>query len=227
MVPAEDGSWMLEPVPFVVTGGEVHIYSRSNSTYLVVENKQSFADLNGHWARNSVERMAARMIADGAAPDQFQPDKAITRAELAAFLIRALGLSTTDAGRAGEFNDVSGTDWFAGAVQSAAAMKLVQGYGDGSFRPGEAVTRQELAVMVQRAAELAGTAPASASGLQHPPYSDGAAIAGWAKTAVDALTSQGLLSGLPDGSFAPGGQATRAECLYLLDNLLTRLDFSK
>lgn len=224
MASAADGSRSLEPVPFRITGGEVHIYSRSNDIYLLLENKRSFADLNGHWAQDSVERMAARMIADGTAPDAFQPDKALTRAELAAFLARALGLSLSAPDHAGEFTDVSGTDWFAGAVRSAAAMKLAEGYEDGSFRPDEAVSRQELAVMVNRAAELAGLAPAAA--VEFPPYMDEAAVSPWAKAAVDALTGQGLLSGLPDGSFAPAAKATRAECLTLLDSLLARLDFS-
>ncbi|RAU91652.1 hypothetical protein DQG13_28970 [Paenibacillus sp. YN15] len=103
-------------------------------------------------------------------------------------------------------------------------MKLAEGYDDGSFRPGEAVSRQELAVMVNRAAELAGLAPAAA--VAHPPYVDEAAVSPWAKAAVEALTGQGLLSGLPDGSFAPAAKATRAECLTLLDSLLARLDFS-
>ncbi|WP_258525925.1 S-layer homology domain-containing protein [Paenibacillus sp. YN15] len=224
MASAADGSWTPEPVPFRVADGEIYIYGRGNNIYLLVENERSFADLNGHWARDSVERMAARMIADGTAPDAFQPDKALTRAELAAFLVRALGLSSSVPERAGGFTDVSGTDWFAGAVGSAAAMKLAEGYDDGSFRPGEAVSRQELAVMVNRAAELAGLAPAAA--VAHPPYVDEAAVSPWAKAAVEALTGQGLLSGLPDGSFAPAAKATRAECLTLLDSLLARLDFS-
>lgn len=230
MVPAADGSWMLEPVPFRVAGREVHIYSRINSTYLLVEHTRSFADLNGHWARNSVERMAARMIADGMAPDEFQPDKIVTRAEAAAFLVRALGLSPSDPGGANsKFTDVGAGDWFAGAVRTASAMKLVEGYGDGSFRPGDAVTRQELAVMVHRALELAGMNPAasaSAAGPALAPYSDAAAIAGWAKPAVEVLTRQGLLGGTLEGRFDPATQATRAESLALLDRMLAQLDFS-
>lgn len=225
MIPAAGGGWTLDPVPFRMMNGEVHIYSRSNSTYLLVENKRSFADLNGHWARDSVERMAARMIADGTAPEEFQPDKALTRAELAAFLVRALGLAPSAGGRIEAFADVSGSDWFAGAVQAAVAARLVDGYGDGSFRPDQAVSRQELAVMTHRAAEFAGTGAAQAQ-PSSAPYGDEAEIAAWAKPAVDALTRQGLLNGMEDGSFAPGGEATRAESLMLLARLLERLEFS-
>ncbi len=230
MATAADGSLMLEPVPFRVAGGDVHIYSRTNSTYLLVEHTRSFADMNGHWARSSVERMAARMIANGIGPDQFQPDKTVTRAEVAAFLVRVLGLSPSASGEHNStFNDVGAADWFAGAVQTASAMKLVEGYGDGSFRPGEAVTRQELAVMVHRAAELAGMNPAAstpAAGPVQMSYSDDAAIAGWAKPAVEVLTRHGLLGGTPEGCFAPTAQATRAESLVLLDRMLAQLDFS-
>ncbi len=230
MAPAADGRWVLEPVPFRVTGGEVHIYSRTNSTYLLVQHTRSFTDLNGHWAKNSVERMAAHMIADGVVPGEFQPDKIVTRAEVAAFLVRVLGLSPSASGEHNStFNDVGAADWFAAAVQTASAMKLVEGYGDGSFRPGEAVTRQELAVMVHRAAELAGMNPAASASAAAPAqasYSDDAAIAAWAKPAVEALTRQGLLGGTPEGSFAPAALATRAESLALLDRMLVQLDFS-
>lgn len=230
MAPAADGSWVLEPVPFRVAGGEVHIYSRTNSTYLLVQHTRSFADLKGHWAQSGVERMAGRMIADGMAPEEFQPDKTVTRAEVAAFLVRALGLSPTAAGGDNRtFSDVGAADWFVGAVRTASAMKLVEGYGDGSFRPGEAVTRQELAVMVHRAAELAGMNPSASASAADPvqaPYSDDAAIAGWAKPAVEALTRQGLLAGTPEGRFSPASQATRAESLVLLDRMLAQLNFS-
>lgn len=230
MVPAAGGSWVLEPVPFRVDDGEVYIYSRTNSTYLLVEHTSSFVDMNGHWARSSVERMAARMIADGVATGEFQPDKTVTRAEVAALLVRALGLSpSAPSGETRTFPDVGAADWFAGAVRVASGMKLVEGYGDGSFRPGETVTRQELVVMVYRAAELAGMNPAasaSAPGPAQAPYDDDAAIAGWAKPAVEALTRQGLLGGTPEGRFAPAAQATRAESLVVLDRMLARLDFS-
>ena len=230
MAPAAGGSWVLEPVPFRVDAGEVHIYSRTNSTYLLVEHTSSFADMNGHWARSSVERMAARMIADGVATGEFQPDKTVTRAEVAALLVRALGLSpSAPSGEIRTFTDVGAADWFAGAVRSASAMKLVEGYGDGSFRPGETVTRQELAVMVHRAIVLAGmnrAASVSAAGPVLAPYGDDAAIAGWAKPAVEVLTRQGLLGGTPEGRFAPAAQATRAESLVLLDRMLAQLNFS-
>jgi parallel beta-helix repeat protein len=230
MAPAADGSWVLEPVPFRVDGGEVHIYSRTNSTYLLVEHTRSFTDMNGHWARSSVERMSVRMIADGVAHGEFQPDKTVTRAEVAAFLVRALGLSpSTSGGEKSTFTDVDTANWFAGAVRTASAVRLVEGYVDGSFRPGEAVTRQELAVMVHRAAELAGMRPAASAsdaGPSQAPYGDDAAIAGWAKPAVEALTRQGLLGGTPEGRFAPTAQATRAESLALLDRMLAQLDFS-
>jgi hypothetical protein len=164
------------------------------------------------------------------APEEFQPDKTVTRAEAAAFLVRALGLSQSAPGAQNStFTDVGAVDWFAGAVHSASAMRLVEGDGDGSFRPGEAVTRQELAVMVHRAAELAGMHPAASASAAAPAqasYSDDAAIAGWAKPAVEALTRQGLLGGTPEGSFAPAALATRAESLALLDRMLAQLDFS-
>lgn len=124
---------------------ELHSFSR----YVVGEVAISFADLEEHWVRTAAERMAAKYVVRGYPDGTFRPGELVTRAEFVAMLVRAVGLRAP--ATAPRFPDVSDQDWFYSDVAAAAAAGIVEGRSDGLFHPGEAVTRQEAAVMIARA----------------------------------------------------------------------------
>ena len=59
---------------------------------------------------------------------------------------------------------------------------------------------------------------------QSPGFSDWDQIAGYAQPAVSALTDNGIVNGMGDGTFAPEAPATRAEAAKLIDSMLTFLE---
>ena len=69
------------------------------------------------------------------------------------------------------------------------------GYEDGTFRPDDAVTREEAATMFQRAYKI------NSIGLLN--FSDNDSISEWAKTSVTALVGAGVINGYEDGTFMP------------------------
>lgn len=73
----------------------------------------------------------------------------ITRAEFAAVACGALGLKAS--GAANKFSDVHESDWFCGAVRAACEYVIVSGYGDGTFKPGQAITREEAMAIITHA----------------------------------------------------------------------------
>ena len=77
----------------------------------------------------------------------------MTRAEFAAIVVRALGL--TPEGK-NSFSDVAAEAWYAPYVGTAYSCGIITGVGDGRFNPSGTITRQEAAVMVSRAAKLCG-----------------------------------------------------------------------
>jgi len=129
--------------------GKQFVFHTSRFTaILLAESDKTFRDIANHWARHSIEVMAARQIVSGTGADAFSPQQAVSRAELAVMLAHALQLP--DGGSAKAWKDVPASAWYFQDVQRAAAAGIVQGDG-GSFRPKDAVSRQEMAVMLMKA----------------------------------------------------------------------------
>ena len=82
----------------------------------------------------------------------FAPDNVLTRAEAAVILVRAMGLEKKvddEAGSIAQFTDIS-EHWGRNEIETAACHGIVLGTGDGKFSPDKHLTRQEMAVMLDR-----------------------------------------------------------------------------
>ncbi|MFB9325576.1 carbohydrate binding domain-containing protein [Paenibacillus aurantiacus] len=169
-----------------------------------------FPDLSGgHWAKSAAERLQAMGIMTGDAQGRFQPNRPMTRAEFIAMLDRAFGFS----GQAEKsFADVPAEAWYYRAVMSASGSGIVQG-GDGDrFAPNASVTREDAAVMLERAFQLS-TGQESDTGLLS--FRDGGDVAGYAKKALTYLVESKVMKGA-GGQLLPKQPITRAEAASLL-----------
>lgn len=100
-------------------------------------------------------------IMQGDAQGNFNPDKTVTRAQMAAIICRMLGETddlSTDGNR---FTDVPETYWANGYIVKAAELGIIGGYQDGSFKPGNEVIYEQALTMVVRAMNLEEVALAS------------------------------------------------------------------
>ncbi|WP_055108599.1 polysaccharide lyase family 8 super-sandwich domain-containing protein [Paenibacillus ihumii] len=171
-----------------------------------------FRDIQGHWAQAKIEDAAQQGLIQGYADGTFAPDKPVTRAEFTALLARGLNLrkeaelAFTDAGLLPK--------WAASDIAKGVHQGFIAGYVDNTFRPNQAITRMELATM---AAKARGLAKGSQAGLT---FADAGEIPGWAQGWVASAVSEGLLQGRSDQRFAPMEQATRAEAVAVLLNVL-------
>lgn len=219
-----NGSVRHVPTYVAVRGGKYAavINSLTNSTYALIWNEAAFADVEGHWAKPSVNDAASRMIVNGAEEGRFLPDASITRAEFAAILIRALGLPKNEAG--GEFRDVRAGDWYAGAAAKAAEYGIAAGYADGTFRPERTIVREEAMAMIARALKLADKRAGSATGDAASTlsgFADGGTVSGWARQAAAELIARGVVVGSPAG-LRPGDEVTRAEAAAMILRMLEK-----
>ncbi|WP_339222007.1 S-layer homology domain-containing protein [Paenibacillus sp. FSL W7-1332] len=210
-------------VPSIFEGETATFYSPYNGVYTAVRSNRTFEDIQGHWAQSNIERMANKLIVNGSADGMFDPNRTVTRAEFVAMLVRALGL--TEKPQLSSYSDVGPNGiWYAGAIGAASAAGLIEGYADGSFRPDARITREQMAVMLARAARYAGELPPKdASTLES--FSDYAQVSDWAKGATADLLAAGMIEGVGKAAFAPQAFATRAQSTVLLNRMLLYLNF--
>jgi hypothetical protein len=129
-------------------------------------------------------------------------------------IIHRLEGSPDVSGLPNPFTDVPAGQWYTNAVIWAAANDIVGGYGGGRFGPEDYVTRQDLAVLLNRYSRYAGIdVPVIRA---YTGFNDEADIAGYAKEAVERFFEGGIISGRPGNVFDPRGNATRAELAAML-----------
>lgn len=173
-----------------------------------------FSDIKGNWAEKQINDWADRGLAGGYTDGTFRPDNQITRAEFVALTNRAFGKQDKTA-RA-DFKDVKKSEWFYAEVAVAKAEGYCAGYTDGTFKPLNPITRQEVASIVSRLLELdAGTIGKN--------FADAESIAPWARDAVKAVAAAGIMSGYTDGTFQGANPITRAEAVVTLDRAISTL----
>lgn len=165
----------------------------------------AFADVDaGSWYSGAVSWAVDQGLVSGYSDNTFQPDAVITRAEFAVMINQILKLQPQ--GNA-SFSDVARDAWYYDAVTALAEAGLVDG---SAFRPDEAITREEAAVLCAKALELQGG--------EGKTFTDAGEISQDAQGYVQAVVSAGYMAGYPDGSFQPDGQLTRAEASQIFSN---------
>lgn len=118
---------------------------------LVVQNEIAFNDLEAYsWSEPAIKDLAAKGIIKGMGDGRFAPGEPLTRAQFATMMMLALG-KEAQLMPSISFSDVKDTDWYAGYVEKAAALGLIQGYPDGTFRPEQFLTRQEMLIIAVKA----------------------------------------------------------------------------
>jgi hypothetical protein len=199
------------------------VNSLTNSTYAVVWHPVEFSDVAKHWAKDSINDMGSRMIVEGTEDGLYHPDRNVTRAEFAAILVRGLGLRLD--GGASPFSDVHATDWHSSAVNTAQRYGLIHGYGDGTFRPKDYVTREQAMAIIARAMNLTNLSVA----LPEQPaeellssFADLSEVSAWAYAgAVDSVQA-GIVQGRSHSVLAPKAHVTRAEAATMVQRLLQK-----
>ena len=171
-----------------------------------------FTDVTNHWAYSAIKRVYTRGLMVGMDEKTFAPDQQLSRAMLAVILYAMAGEPAVT----GEspFTDVPAGCWYTDAIVWAAQNGIVSGFGDGTFRPNEAVTRAQAAVMLYGYAAFTGADVTARADLSA--YSDAGQIPPWAMDAMQWANARRLIVGRDSSHLAPNGGATRAEMASIL-----------
>lgn len=188
---------------------------------LIDEKEQAenrFADLSTvSWARDAINGLSDAGIVNGKTDTLFAPNDTVTRAEFAKMLMGVFGLNS-GAFTTSSFADVPTDAWYFQSVESAYNLGIINGVADGYFDPNANITRQDMAVMVMRAATVSGTAVTATEDATT--FRDEAQISDYAKDAVTTLQMAGIINGVTDYEFAPLENATRAQAAVILYSFL-------
>ena len=182
---------------------------------------QTFRDVpESHWAAAYIKVLADKKLINGKSETEFAPEDNITRAEFAAILSRMSGDDLPAA--ESNFTDVANDAWYAANVTWAVTAGVVKGVSETEFAPDANITRQDMAVMIERYAAYKAYTFAAENEVER--FADENEIAEYAKNAVSTMQQAGIISGMGDNTFAPLLFATRAQAAKMLGVLLVDMD---
>jgi len=172
-----------------------------------------FADVTyDRWYFSYVRFSYTNELMRGTGPGEFSPHTYLSRGMLVTILWRLAGEPTVSEGNG--FSDVESERWYSEAALWASANGIARGYGDGRFGPGDYITREQLALMLQNFA--AYQEYDAEGGSFAGDFEDTDGISGWALDAMQWANANGLLSGRTETTLVPGGTTTRAEAAAVL-----------
>ena len=195
------------------SGGGPGIIAPGNTGAVTTPNtdsnyKPDFQDLDSvEWARTAINGLAMRGMISGRDQYTFDPNANITRAEYCQILMGAI--NALGANGESTFADVPSTAWYYNAVSVASQLGIVSGYGDGNFGPNDLITRQDMALMTYKTAQIMNKSlePVNAEIT----FEDSHEISDYAFEAVMTLQKAGIINGMTDTTFEPHSNATRAQ----------------
>ena len=176
-----------------------------------------FLDIRTHWAKSAIESAVAKGLFAGTSPTTFHPDQAMNRAMLVTVLYR-MEKEPAAEGRGKSFADVSAGAYYAKAVAWASDKGIVAGYSETQFGPEDTITREQLAVILNRYATYKGHNTSKTADLAA--FQDADQISEWARVPVQWANVMKLLNGRTSTTLAPKGSATRAEVAKILVTFL-------
>ncbi len=165
----------------------------------------------------AIARMQERGYIQGFGDGTFRPDATLTRAEFVTIINRMYQYYVQ---ANNIFKDIKSTDWYYGDVLAAAQVGYIRGMGDGTFRPNEQVSREQVCVMLNSILKIE-------SNLYEVVISD--EVSDWARDSVEKAVSNGLFELEEGGRFRATVPITRGETCVALQKCIvdqTEVDVS-
>jgi hypothetical protein len=170
-----------------------------------VEAKYEFVDLEDvSWAVEAVSYLVEKGVVSKDDEKKFYPNDITTREQFVKMIVVALGLE--DSTLKANFNDVKEGEWYYPYVAAAKANEIVQGDDMGNFGVSKSITREDMAVMIDRIISRLGLDSIS----EYEDFADDFEISDYAKASVYKMRTLKIVNGTGDNLFAPKENVTRA-----------------
>jgi hypothetical protein len=176
-----------------------------------------FVDLNNNSAEKYINQLSDQGVINAEPDGKFLPNQSVTRAMLAYWLVKVMGLGNQPVSDKPSFADVKPTDWFYKPVEIIRQNNYISGYADG-FRPNQFVQKSEVLSILARTLNTPQP-DEQATEQALCAYNDKAKIPAYARTAVAQTALAGLIVTPADHLLNPTAIATRADAAVMLCKL--------
>ena len=208
------GGSLTSTDPSATPSPEDGTLAQPDPDYFTGDDNNPFTDINGvQWAKEAIVNLYKAGVVNGKTETEFCPDDLITRAEFVKIAAGAFKLTGS-----GElpFTDVPEDSWYYESVAAAYTSGIITGQSADYFGAGSNITRQDIAVIAGRIAEVKGLTLSESAPKD---FSDRNEISDYARDAVEAMSKAGIITGFDDGTFRPFENATRAQAAVILYRL--------
>lgn len=178
---------------------------------------ESFTDMPNDWRTSAIENAVANGLISGMGDGTVAPDANITRAQMAAIIVRALGAKTT--ADISMFADVSQDAWYYDELAKAVYMNAFSGDGE-NMNPENNITFQECFTVLSRVFGLYYRTTEEEASAALAKYSDGSEVASWAVRYYGSVVKNGYWTGGEKKLLTPAAYITRGEFAVVMDNLV-------
>lgn len=192
----------------------------ANVTVEFMENPKNFIDNTIAWAKPSIDFVTERELFVGTGQNIFSPNEEMTRAMFVTVIGKLYEHSFGSISGTGTFSDVDAKAYYAKYVGWANENGIIKGIGENKFDPYANVTREQMAVIMYKFANLLNKTAVADVSLTYP---DSASISSWAIEGAKYCQETKVIEGRTGGIFAPQESATRAEASVILQKFIVNM----
>lgn len=203
--------------------GAIEAKISESGVYEIVNNEKDFEDIKNlsEEMQESIKILAAKGIIEGTSAKEFSPEDAISRAEVAALLLRVL--SQIDPNEDGGFTDVKKADWFFGTAGSAKKYGLIMGYEDNTFRGNVTIAKDQILAIAARVLrkEMKYINPEQPE--EWTAFADSSTIASWAENDIALASMANIITRTSDNTIHATDNINRGDAALIIMRLFYKI----
>ncbi len=178
----------------------------------------TFKDMPNDWRTTALENAVKNGLLSGFEDGTIGADSAVTRAQMAAIIVRALGAK--EAADISSFTDVNSQKWYYNEFAKAVYMNAFSGDTDKKLNPNNPITFQECFTVLSRVFGLSNRINEEEAEKLLAAYPDGSEVSKWARVYYASLLQGGYWNGGTTKLLKPKEYINRGEFAVVMDNLV-------
>ena len=203
--------------------GAIEAKISESGVYQIVNNEKDFEDIKhlSEEMQESIKILAAKGIIEGTSAKEFSPEDSISRAEVAALLLRVL--SQVDPNADGGFADVKKSDWFYGTAGSAKAYGMILGFEDNTFRGNVTIAKDQILAIASRVLQREMKYITPEKPEEWLTFADASSIADWAANDIALTTMANIVTRTADNTIHADEDMTRGDAALIIMRLFYKI----